>query len=143
MGTECQQRKRQAKQARECCSTSVLQYRGHVHIARSHRQRLAELVLLLCFQALLHVRGDGDSPKNSRQNDGKGEKGANTEKAILVWKEKGEKKSRGKVSGAGLAFFPLISCNSPNHNDRRRAIDGESEQGKGEIWANGRNRGRG
>lgn len=55
----------------------------------------------------------------------------------------GRKKRGGKVSGAGLAFFPLISCSSPNHNDRRRAIDGESEQGKGEIWANGKKRGGG
>lgn len=45
---------------------------------------------------------------------------------------------RGKVSGAGPAFFPLISSNSSNHNDRRRAREGESEQGKGEIGANGR-----
>lgn len=55
----------------------------------------------------------------------------------------GRKKRGGKVSGAGLAFFPLISCNSPNHNDRRRAIDGESEQGKGEIWTNGKKGGGG
>lgn len=53
----------------------------------------------------------------------------------------GRKKTRGKVSGAGPAFFPLISCNSSNHNDRRRAIDGEREQRKGEIWTNGRNGG--
>lgn len=47
---------------------------------------------------------------------------------------------RGKVSGAGPAFFPLISSNSSNHNDRRRARERESEQGKGDIWANGRSK---
>lgn len=53
----------------------------------------------------------------------------------------GRKKTRGKVSGAGPAFFPLISCNSSNHSDRRRAIDGESKQRKGDIRANARNGG--
>lgn len=51
----------------------------------------------------------------------------NTEKAIPGTEREGRKKRRGKVSGAGAACFPLISCNSPNHSDRRRAIDGESE----------------
>lgn len=141
---------------RECCLTPVLwssvcaegtsMFQGHIH-------RQAEFVLSFattdccCFKRwrlkIYYVpEATVTAVKTEDKTMAKGKTDKHRESNSGPEGE-GRKKRGGKVSGAGLAFFPLISCNSPNHNDRRRAIDGESERGKGEIWANGKKGGGG
>lgn len=148
---------------RECCLTPYFGLqsvqRAHVcpKVHRSHR--LAEFVLSFatkdsgCRDSVVALSVDASKPyyvpeaavtgvKTEDKTMAKGKTVKHRESNPGPERE-GRKKRGGKVSGAGLAFFPLISCNSPNHNDRKRAIDGESEQGKGEIWANGKKEGGG
>lgn len=78
-------------------------------------------------------------PRNRRTKTWKGREGATRqlEGGKLGTGSRGRR--RGKVSAAGPPLPPLISSISSNHCDRRRAREGESEQGR-ERRANGRSR---
>lgn len=148
-----QQLRLEAKQLwSSVCAEGTSMFQGHIH-------RLAEFVLSFattdsgCRDSVVALSADASkryyvpeatvtAVKTEDKTMAKGKTDKHRESNPGPERE-GRKKRGGKVSGAVLAFFPLISCNSPNHNDRRRAMDGESEQGKGEIWANGKKGGGG
>lgn len=129
------------KENRERCLTFT---RGHI----THRdgQGLAALDCrkdsTAAYESCYASGGDSDSRIKKKKNSKEGKRD-NSKEAIPVQKEKGRKrkKKEGKGQRWRPCFLLLISRNSPNHNDRRRALDGESEQGKGEIWAHGRSGG--